>query len=86
MIDYGTPDLSYKSDCSMSSVFTKNGVQTFAAYNTDSTTKTVTFTDSSGNQTQFKAVPNKITLRAAFSLQVSRIMKEIRKISEIKFG
>lgn len=62
MIDYGTPDLSYKSDSAMSSVFTKNGVQTFAVYNTESTIKTVTFTDALGNETQVKAMPNKMTL------------------------
>ena len=65
MIDYGTPNLSFTSDCSTASVFEKNGVYTYAVYNMDSEIKTVTFTDDNGNSVFVKAAPNTMTLMSS---------------------
>lgn len=62
LIDYGTPDISFTSDSTFSSVFKKNGEYTYAVYNPDNTTKNVTFRDSTGKAIQVKATPNGMTL------------------------
>ncbi len=42
---YGTPDTSITGDCALSTVFVKNGVKTYAAYNASDEAITVTFSD-----------------------------------------
>ncbi len=42
---YGTPDTSVTSDTVLSSVFVKDGVKTYCAYNAEAGAKTVTFSD-----------------------------------------
>lgn len=42
---YGTPDTSITGDCALSTVFVKDGVKTYAAYNADDTAKEVFFSD-----------------------------------------
>ena len=45
LIEHGTPDTSITSDTALSTVFVKDGVKTYAAYNAEDTAKTVTFSD-----------------------------------------
>ena len=59
--DYGTPDLTFKSNSPTASVFNKNGVYTYVAYNASNTAKTVTFTSKSGQTVSIKASPNTMT-------------------------
>ena len=59
--DYGTPDLTFKSNSPTASVFNKNGVYTYVAYNASNTSKTVTFTSKSGHTVSIKASPNTMT-------------------------
>ncbi len=42
---YGTPDTSITGDCALSSVFVKNGVKTYVAYNATNAEITVNFSD-----------------------------------------
>ena len=42
---YGTPDTSITGDCALSTVFVKDGVKTYAAYNNSDQEITVTFSD-----------------------------------------
>ena len=42
---YGTPDTTITGDCALSTVFVKDGVKTYAAYNADDTVKEVFFSD-----------------------------------------
>ncbi len=62
LINYGTPDLSFKCSSAMGTVFNNNGEYTYAVYNPTSSTQTVTFTAENGTQTTIKAVPNEMTL------------------------
>ncbi|MCT7398112.1 glycosyl hydrolase [Eubacterium sp. LFL-14] len=59
--DYGTPDLTFKSNSPTASVFNKNGAYTYVAYNASNTAKTVTFTSKSGQTVSIKASPNTMT-------------------------
>ena len=59
--DYGTPDLTFKSNSPTASVFNKNGVYTYVAYNASNTAKTVTFTSESGKTVSIKAASNTMT-------------------------
>ena len=59
--DYGTPDLTFKSNSPTASVFNKNGAYTYVAYNASNTAKTVTFTSKSGKTVSIKASPNTMT-------------------------
>lgn len=62
MINYGTPDLSFKSTSTLGTVFNKDGKYTFAVYNPTSSMETVTFTNNSGYSATIKASPNAMTL------------------------
>lgn len=55
--NYGTPDTSITSDTVLSTVFNKDGVKTYSAFNVEDTAKTVTFSDG----IQIKAEPHKLT-------------------------
>lgn len=60
--NYGTPDLSFTSNSSTSSVFKNNGGYTFAVYNPSNSTETVTFTNTEGYSASVKAAPNTMTI------------------------
>lgn len=62
LMEYGTPDLSFKSTSAMGSVFNKNGKYTFAVYNPTSSMQSVKFTNDSGYTATVKASPNAMTL------------------------
>ncbi len=49
MIDYGTPDVSYKCSSVLGNVFVKNGTPTYVVANPSSSNKTVTFTAKNGS-------------------------------------
>ncbi len=55
--NYGTPDTSVTSDTTLSTVFNKNGVKTYAAFNAKDTPETVTFSDG----VQILAAPHQLT-------------------------
>ncbi len=62
MIDYGTPDLTFTADSTLSTVFNKDGKYTYAVYNPTSNAQTVKFTSSTGETVSVVASPNEMTL------------------------
>ncbi len=74
--NYGTPDTSISSDTALSTVFDKDGIKTYAVFNAEDTSKTVTFSDG----IQIVAAPHKLTTVDSANMQgVARYTVEYYK-------
>ena len=60
--DYGTPDVTYRCNSTLGSVFVKNGVPTYVVSNPSTTNKSVTFTAANGSTKTVTATARATTI------------------------